>query len=184
MGGDKDDGKILHRKRKKRGCDDITDNWYPYSKPGSHVVEDADEVIVNGVAYRVDGRNVQLSYSPHEKEIAELLEREVGGELKMLPKVNDPQGVKTADYLFHGKEYDLKTLEKKAKSGGNRIFNPIKKARAQAKNFIIDVTRAELSEEVIASQVEKIFWSNNTLFVDELVIIQDNKIKKVLKRKR
>lgn len=102
------DGEMLQYKRKKHGYEDITGHWYPDATPGSHIVEDADEVTVKGVTYKVDGRYVQLDYSPHEKEIAELLEREVGGELKMLPKVNIPQNVRTADFLYNGHFYELK----------------------------------------------------------------------------
>lgn len=160
--------------------EDITGNWYPEAKPGSHEVLDAAEVTVGGITYKVDGRNVQLSYSPHEKEIAELLEREVGGELYMLPRVNNPQGVKTADYLFHGKAYDLKTLE--AGQGQNKIFNRIKKSRDQAQNFIVDVTESGLEEAAINEQIKKVFRNKETSFVDEVAIISDGKIIKVVKR--
>lgn len=93
----------------------------------SHPVRDLQEYTVNGVAYKVDGRNVQLDYKPYEKEIAELLAREVGGEAYMVPRVNNPQGISTPDYLFNGKAYNLKTLSKEATE--NTIFNRIKKAR-------------------------------------------------------
>ncbi len=190
LGGDKsdldteDDGKTLRYRRKKHGYDDITDSWYPNAKPGSHVVEDADEVTVNGITYKVDGRNVQLSYSPHEKEIAELLEREVGGELKMLPRVNFPAGVRTPDYLFNGEGYDLKTLKGKIVSGNDRIFNRVKKGKGQAQNFIIDISNADIGDEIIEKQLKKIYESLETMFVDKVAIIRNGKIVKVVRRKR
>lgn len=159
---------------------DITGNWYPEAEPNSHAVQDLQSVTVNGVTYQVDGRNVVLDYKPHEKEIAELLEREVGGELCMVPRVNNPQGVSTPDYLFHGKGYDLKTIGKT--TGKNPIINRIKNAKKQANCFIFDVTNSTLSEAAIAEQIEKIFRDRETQFVDELVIIRDGKIEKVLKR--
>lgn len=123
-----------------------------------------------------------LDYSPHEKEIAELLEREVGGELFMVPRVNNPQGVSTPDYLFHGKGYDLKTIGENA--GANTIFNRIKKAKKQAGSFIIDVTESNLSSDVIDNQLEKIYTRPDTDWVDEIVIIHDSSIMRVSKRNR
>lgn len=159
---------------------DITGAWYPEAVPNSHTVQDLQVATVNGVAYQVDGRNVVLDYSEHEKEIAELLEREVGGEIYMVPRVNNPQGVSTPDYLFHGKGYDLKTIGKT--TGKNPILNRIKKAKGQARCFIIDISKSELTEAVIEQQIDKIFWSKDTQFADELVIIHDGKIVRVIKR--
>lgn len=159
---------------------DITENWYPDAEPNSHPVRNLDEYVVNGVTYKVDGRNVQLNFTPHEKEIAELLAREVGGEIYMVPRVNNPQGISTPDYLFHGKGYDLKTIGKT--TGKNPLFNRIKKAKGQAHNFILDITNSDLAEDIIDSQIDKVFWSKETQFVDEVVIIRDGKIMKVVKR--
>lgn len=159
---------------------DITGNWYSDAKPNSHAVQDLQEITVNGATYKVDGRNVQLKYSAHEKEIAELLEREVGGEIFMVPKVNSPQSVRTADYRFHGKWYDLKTL--KPEAGANTIFNRIKNAKGQADGFLIDVTQTTLDDRTIDSQIDKIFWSQDTQFVDEIIIIRGGEIVKVAKR--
>lgn len=160
---------------------DITGNWYPDAVPNSHPVQDLQSVTVNGVTYQVDGDNVKLEYSPHEKEIAELLEREVGGELYMVPKVNEPQSVRTADYLFHGHYYDLKTLEQ-VPPGKNPIYNPVKKSNGQTAKVIVDVTIPDLDAATIEQQVDKIFWSRETRFVDEIVIIRGDKIEKVFKR--
>ena len=160
---------------------DITGNWYPDAVPNSHPVQDLQSVTVNGVTYQVDGDNVKLEYSPHEKEIAELLEREVGGELYMVPKVNEPQSVRTADYLFHGHYYDLKTLEQ-VPPGKNPIYNPVKKSNGQTAKVIVDVTIPDLDAATIEQQVDKIFWSRETRFVDEIVIIRGDKIEKVYKR--
>lgn len=159
---------------------DITKNWYPDAEPNSHSVRDLQEYTVDGVTYKVDGRNVQLDYKPYEKEIAELLEREVGGEIYMVPRVNSPQGISTPDYLFNGNAYDLKTLSETATE--NTIFNRVKKARKQACNFIIDVTASSLDDMTIESQLDKIFRNKSTRFVDEIVIIRDGAIVKVVKR--
>ena len=159
---------------------DITGKWYPNAKPNSHPVLELQEYTPGGETYKVDGHNVVLDHDPHEKEIAELLEREVGGEIYLVPRVNNPQGVSTPDYLFHGRGYDLKTLGEKA--GPNTMFQRVKKAKRQSRNFIIDVSDTKLDREMIDQQISKIFWSENTRFVDDMVIINDGHIVRVAKR--
>lgn len=159
---------------------DITGRWYPDADPNSHPVLELQEYASGGATYKVDGHNVVLDHDAHEKEIAELLEREVGGEIYLVPRVNNPQGVPTPDYLFHGRGYDLKTLSEKA--GPNTMFQRVKKAKRQSRNFIIDVSDTKLDRETIAQQINKIFWSENTRFVDEIVIINDGRIVQVAKR--
>lgn len=159
---------------------DITGRWYPDANPNSHPVLELQEYASGGATYKVDGHNVVLDHDAHEKEIAELLEREVGGEIYLVPRVNNPQGVPTPDYLFHGRGYDLKTLSEKA--GPNTMFQRVKKAKRQSRNFIIDVSDTKLDRETIAQQISKIFWSENTRFVDEIVIINDGHIVRVAKR--
>lgn len=160
---------------------DVTEKWRERATPNSHIVQDLKEYTVDGVAYKVDGHNVVLDYSPHEKEIAELLEKEFGGELYMVPRVNNPQGVSTPDYLFRGKGYDLKTLSKEA--GENTIINRIKKARKQSKNFILDVTNAKkITQSVLKSQIQRIYEDKEMAFVDTIIVVRNGNIIVVVKK--
>lgn len=159
---------------------DVTQEYLDAATPNSHVVQDLQSYTVNGVTYTVDGRNVQLSYSQHERKIAELLVRTLGGEMFMVPRVNSPQGVRTPDYLFRGEAYDLKTL--KPNSGSNTIFNRVKKAAGQAQRFIIDVTHSGLDDAVINQQLEKLFTRSDTGWVEEVFIIRDDAIFRIVKR--
>ena len=130
--------------------------------------------------FAVHGTEVVLDYSVHEKEIADLLESILGGELRMMPKVNSPQGISTPDYIFRGERCDLKTLKKGAKE--NTIYNRVKKANRQARILVLDVSRSELSNTVIDSQISKIFWSEETKFVDTIIVIKGDKIYRIVKR--
>lgn len=159
---------------------DVTQQWRDSATPNSHTVEDAQEVTINGVTYRVDGRNVVLDYSPHEKEIAELLEKEFGGELKMLPRVNNPQGVSTPDYLFRGEGYDLKTIGKTV--GKNPLVNRVKKAKVQSNNFVFDISNSELTHKKMIEQIEKLFTDPETLFAKTVMIVNTGKIESVFER--
>lgn len=171
-------------KQKTKALDnyaDVTAMWRKNATPNSHIVQDLQEYAANGTTYKVDGHNVVLDYSPHEKEIAELLEKEFGGELYMVPRVNNPQGVSTPDYLFRGQGYDLKTLGRKA--GADTIFQRVKKAKRQSHNFIIDISDTELDKETVNQQLNKIFWQDQTAFVDILVIVKNGVIQQIVKRK-
>ena len=159
---------------------DVTAQWRETATPNSHQLQDLQEYTTGGVTYKVDGHNVVLDYSPHEKEIAELLEREFGGELYMVPRVNNPQGISTPDYLFRGNGYDLKTIGEKA--GPNTIFNRIKKAAKQAQNFVVDVSISGLSDKEVDKQIEKLFDRADTGWLEKIIVVRDNRIVKVVKR--
>lgn len=160
---------------------DVTRTYLDTATPNSHTVQDLECFSIGGITYKVDGCNVILSYSAHEKEIAELLEQELGGELYMMPKVNSPQGVRMSDYLFRGRRYDLKTLEQRAAE--DMMFQRVKKAKGQARRFVVDVTKAErLSDAIIDSQIQKIFRHRETGFVEEVIIVRSTKIYRILKR--
>lgn len=162
-------------------CIDVTELWQKDATPNSHAVQGLRSFTINGATYTVDGHNVVLDYSAHEKEIAELLEREFGGELYMVPRVNNPQGISTPDYLFRGKGYDLKTLSKEA--GENTIINRIKKARKQSKNFILDLTNAKkITDSVLKSQIQRIYKDKETAFVDTIIVIRNGNIVVVVKK--
>ncbi len=163
--------------------EEITGRWYPDATPSSHEVKDLLEYTApDGKTYKVDGHHVKFTYTKHEKEIAELLERENGGEIYMVPKVDNPQNVRTPDYLFHGKGYDLKTIAPQA--GQNTLYNRTKKTSGQTKNVILDITKSGLTDETVKEQIKKIFWSKETQFVDEIVIVNGESIVGVYKRKK
>ena len=123
-----------------------------------------------------------MDHKPHEREIAELLIRELGEKVYLVPRVNDPQGVRTPDYLIQNKPYDLKTIHEGA--GENTIFNRIKKSRNQSDNFVIDVSKSGLSDKTIDEQLEKVFWSQNTQFVKEIIVLKDEKVYRIKRRKK
>lgn len=96
-------------------CEDVTDYWFKSSISNTHEVKDGMYFEHNGIKYVVDGKNVVLEYSLKELEIAEWLENTFGGEIYMLPRVNQSFGIQTADYLFRGEYWDLKEISGNSK---------------------------------------------------------------------
>lgn len=164
-----------------KGVQDITKEYFKNATPNSHKVKDMQRYIHNGIEYKVDGRKVVIDYSSHERSIAELLESTLGGELYMVPRINYPQGIKTPDYLFRGIKFDLKDI---SANGKNTLFNSISKKKEQASNFILDISNSLIKRDDIQAQVGALYTSKYTNFVDEIILIKNNKILNIYKRKK
>ena len=159
---------------------DITKSWT--NNRGSTIpkVEDLKEFIINNVNYKVSGTDVRFEYDEEEKAIAILLSKESGKKIYMLPKINKPDGIPTADYLIDNESYDLKRIYG---SGKRTLKDAVKDKKKQSKRFILKITeKSKLSSDEITRQSEEIFRFSETNFVDEIVIIRDDKLMKVLKR--
>lgn len=159
---------------------DVTEKWIKGATPNSHEIVDLSEYTSNGTTYKVDGKHVLLDYSDKEKQVAQLLERELGGEISMVPRVLDPPGISTPDYMFRGEAYDLKELSGTSK---NLVYNVISKKKRQANNFVLDISQCPLDEDEIYKQIDGIYWSRHTTFVDKIILIKDDQIRKILIRK-
>lgn len=64
-----------------------------------------------------------------------------GDKIYLIPKVNVPIRIKTADYLYKKEYWDLKTIYS---NGKRTIDNQLKKSRDQASNFIIDISHSKM----------------------------------------
>lgn len=135
-----------------------------------------------GKQYKVDGKNVVLDYSNKEKEVAEWLTATFGGEIKMLPRINNPKGIETPDYIWNGDYWDLKSMSEKAVSEIRAVDNVIKSAKDQTTNIILDITKTKLSNENIIEQVQKIFSTSGREWVDRIMIIDNYKLIKIYQR--
>lgn len=161
---------------------DITEEWLIKAIPNSHKVKSSNYFETkNRIKYFVDNKNVALDYSKKEREVAEWSESNFGGEIYMLPRINYPEGIQTADYLFRGEYWDLKTIT----GCGKRIIeDTIKKKQKQFCNFILDVTESKLNNKELFCQLQKVYNSKATKFVDKLIIKRGNNIICIYKRQK
>ena len=159
---------------------DITDLWLKNNKTNYFKIIDSKYYIFNGIKYYVDGKYVVMDYSDNEKKVAIWLGKCFGGTIYMLPRINYPYGIMTADYLFKNELRDLKTI---VGSGKRVIEDAIKRKKMQSKNFIFDITNSNINKVDLFSQLTKIYNSKTTDWVDK-VIVKDRENVLVIFKKR
>lgn len=133
-----------------------------------------------GNKYKVDDKNVKIKANKKEREVAELLGKMYGGNVKLVPVVLNPKGVKTPDYIIKGEKFDLK---EPTGSSPTTIYDLFKHKSKQADNFIVDIHKSGLNKSESIKQSEKIFYSKHRMWIKTIILIDNNQIFKVLKRK-
>lgn len=156
----------------------ITSEWTKAKQTKGTVVEKW-EYMVNGVKYMVDGKHIVLCPTEKERRIASVLSESYGKTVELVPRIMYPQGIQTPDYLIDGERFDLKCFQS---SGPNVFYNLIAKKKKQSPNFIFEVTDCLLSIEEMEKQVEGLYRSKHTLFVEKIVLIKNGKIFRVYER--
>lgn len=159
---------------------DSIEEWKEVPKDEAKTVEDLQIWEHEGKEYKVDGKYVVLDYSKHEKEVAIVIAQKYGKNVKMVPRVLNPPGIKTPDYIINGEKWDLKTLISK----GEKVFyNLTKGKKRQANNFIFDISNIEVDDNWIQNQVSSIFNSKNREWINSIIINKNKVIIKAYKRK-
>lgn len=158
---------------------DVTKEWLNNATPNSHKVIDRQYFEKDDIRYDVDGKNVVLDYSSKEKEVAEWLENTFGGEIYMLPRVNNPEGISTADYLWNDEYWDLKEI---TGNGKHTFDSAIKKKKSQSSNFIFDISNSEMTTEMIDKQINLIYKNKDRKWVNKIIIKQNQEVITVYKK--
>lgn len=135
---------------------DVTREWLKNSCPNSYQLKTRNYYEHDGIRYFVGGKKVVFDYTNYEKDIAVCLENSFGGEIYLLPKVNELKGVKTADYLFRNEYCDLKKIGCNVISEKRAVDNVVKKSKFQTENIILDITDSILNENIILQQVKRL----------------------------
>ena len=157
----------------------------PIVSSGSYKISDNVKVLneykVDGVTYKVDGRHVLSDSTEHEKEVAELVGNYLGEKVSIVPRIVHPPKISTPDYIIGGKKYDLK---EPIGSGKNVLYNMVHGKKNQANNFIFDISKCPLDYDTIIEQVEGLYSSSRTAFIEEIIIIKNGEIKKKFNREK
>ena len=164
---------------KKKNYINITKEWLN-NQGNETIVEESNYYESNGIKYYVDNKNVILDYSKKELEVAIWLTKTFGYKVILLPRINIPEGIKTADYFFKDELWDLKEINS---SGKRAIDNRINGNRLQSKNYIFDISNNKLSNNEILKQVKNVYYSNSRNWVDKIIVRRADTLVAIYKRK-
>ena len=140
----------------------------------------SDSVVVDGKKYTVSGNFVVQDHNETEIKIANMIAEKTGKNVSLLPRVNFPLGVKTADYEISNEFWDLKTIKGKTK---NTLCNAIKNKKGQSDNFIFELTDIGLEPEKAIENIENvIFKYDRYSFVKKVKVVNKEKIYKVFEK--
>ena len=162
---------------------DVTMQWLKNSCSNSHEVKIRDYYEYDSVKYFVDGKKVVLDYSLNEKKVADWLENILGGELYLLPRINEPKGIRTSDYLYNDEYWDLKKMSCNAISKKRAVDNIIKNSKFQTENIILDISDSILSEKLILKQVKKLYTTSGREWIKCVLIVKNFELIKIFVRK-
>lgn len=95
------------------------------------------------------------------------------------PRVEKPDGIRTADFVFKNELWDLKTIKGTTK---RTIENRIKKSIGQSENFVIDTTGFNMDFEDALLYSQNLFLKVDTNFV-KVVIVKDSDKFSVFRKK-
>lgn len=159
---------------------EVTKTWLDNEKIG--IVEDAIEYTKNGKIYKVGENGVYNEHSEREKEVADLLAKKLGVNIKLLPTVSgDNREIRTPDYTMNGVEFDLKGV---GKNGKRTLKHKVEKAKGQSNNLIFDITNETLNQEEIIKKTEALFSDKDAENLNIAIIIKDKNLLKIFKRKK
>lgn len=149
-------------------------------------IKEQDFLEKDGVIYKVKGKDVVFNPDEDERKCAQILNKTFGEEVIMLPKVNNPQSVKSADYIFRNEFLDLKTINKSNKKelSEDAIYNSLKNCQKQSNNFILDITNYIYGKDVVNKQINKIYNSKHRSWVNRIYLLEKEKIIKIYERKK
>lgn len=158
----------------------VKDEWLTKSDPSKSKVSDQLFWEHNGTRYEVDNKNVIFRPTRREKEVGELLADVLGSHVIHVPEVHNPNFVKTPDFLINGVRWDLKEIEK---TGKNNIDNAIAGKKEQARSFVIDISKTPMGIDEAYSRIDRIYFNKHRNWVENIILIKDDKIIDIFKRK-
>ena len=146
-----------------------------------NVVQELDAIQVGEDSFEVDGKTVIQDHSEHEKEVGKVLSEFLKQDVYLVPRVLYPQGIKTPDYIIGGEKYDLKEIQGTSK---NVIDGAIKAQERQAHRFVLDISKTALMPEEIYRQISSVFESKRRSWVEEIIVVSDMEIIKIVQREK
>ena len=159
---------------------DVTEEWLSKVKSNCHKIIRKKYYFHDGEKYYIDGKKVVLDYSEDEIKMAKWLVDTFGGIVYMMPRINEPQGLQTADYFFKNEYWDLKSIYGNSLSTIDRAINGQKR---QSQNFIIDISKSRMTTMEANDYISKIYASKYRFWVNKIILVRNNELIKIYARK-
>ena len=161
---------------------DATNEWIENAQPGNGKVIYNNKLIdIDGNSYEVDGKNVIMDASDEEIQTAYFLKDTFGDDVYLNPKVNYPNGVESADYIWRGESWDRKNIGENAVSLTRAVDNSLKDHKRQSSNFILDITKCKIDKTNILFQTQEEFRKRD--WINKIILIDNYKTIKIYTRK-
>ena len=151
---------------------DITDEWKAATPWEKGDVVQSDEVVgSDGKTYKIvpGSKDVEYDHDANEENAADIVSREKNATVELLPKVNQPKGVRTPDCNVDEDPYEIKSSVRGTSE--NTLLNCAKKAKGQSDRLILNLQRCKLSDEEVQRQIPKMLKSKRIDFLNEIVIV-------------
>ncbi len=161
---------------------DVTQEWSG-NRTGDGITKNAKSIILNNKEYFVNDKN-KIIHKNNEVAISELTVKTFGGELQYLPDITEDDNIRCGDCFYKNEIWDIKELGQNATSKTRAIDNLIKSSKGQSNNFIISITSSKLDRENILVQIQKIYSTKNRDWIDKIIVFDNNKLLKVIVRKK
>jgi len=145
----------------------ITNRWKQKNIDNSSIVEERTFVRINGKVYKINKNNKNVVFEKDIetlRPIARWMSKTFGSKIYINPTVKVPQGIRTPDFIYKKKQWNLKTIR------GSSLDNIIRKTKGQSNNFILDLTNSKLNFHNILTQIENIYKSPYRRWVDIVII--------------
>ena len=140
---------------------DVTASYFGYAAPGEGIVtKDAgyEEVL-----------------HAEEVNIAKFLNGKFGGDIQLLKEANEDK-VKTPDFLWNGKMWDLKTVTTE-KSADTAVRKGLKQIKENPGGIVLDYRGKNISEEGVRKVIDSRMKRGYEKDTDIMVIFGDDQIK-------
>lgn len=141
--------------------EDVTPRYYGTANPGK------------GTITHEEGFNI--ARHSEEVEMADFLHKMFGGEITLLNEVNI-QDVKTADFLWNKKLWDLKTVTSE-KAADSAIRKGLKQIKSNPGGVILDYRKRNISVESLMEVVDGRMRRGIENDTDIMIILDERKIK-------
>lgn len=140
---------------------DVTASYFGYATPG-------EGIVTKDAGY-------EEALHAEEVNMAEFLNGKFGGDVQLLKEANEDK-VKTPDFLWNGKMWDLKTVTTE-KSADTAVRKGLKQIKENPGGIVLDYRGKNISEEGVRKVIDSRMKRGYEKDTDIMVIFGDNQIK-------